>query len=494
MRKLEQIPAAVQEPRLVSEQTPALAPEAVPAPAPVVPSVAACEASVAQPPMPRIRPTMPATTPHSRMRPAGTTGSASSSARAVGGLAAAFIGEQGREDDEMGRVSALEEAGAARVEALTAELRQVHLEQEQQRQEQGRLRALAGSPSRAGSSAALRAGNARIAEECEELRMQLALVRDESLRLESACPALEDAAESERYECARLHRELNVERGCAERAEHEAAAMHCEVEEAERRAEDLRSQLGLAEKRNAELEEECAEAASESRRARSSVATARQRLESRTSQLVMLRGVVREHARKLGESVSMLEESLLEVPSPSGSLGIDGVAVADAEMGDGAAAAGEFASAPRLCHGPGADVPTAALGVASTGRAGLAVEGEAWLQPPCGCPPGGAEAVVEPAAEEDGAEEKVPPAAVHPASSADDGTPTQDADIAAGVAIGASAGAAAGMSAHSGSSGTEPVEREQPPGPLAKRRRLPATSKALQPGITVHESGRDGLP
>lgn len=232
-------------------------------------------------------------------------------------FARALLYEQQREDELLAQLQARGEEEAACVEALSLTLSAVRQEQSEERAERERCRLeapRAGAGADAGAGAGLARGNSRLAEECEQLRERLTQVREESTELEHACPSAEEAAVQERLECSHLRTELEAEQRCVERSELEASALQSEVEEATSLEHAFCSEVAQAVARNALLEEEHAEVASESRRAWSSAQVARQRLDSHNSSLASLRGVVKDHTQRVRERLSKLEHALFQVP------------------------------------------------------------------------------------------------------------------------------------------------------------------------------------
>lgn len=234
-------------------------------------------------------------------------------------FARALLEERQQDDELLAQLRARSEEEAACAEALAVTLRTVQLEQrEQQEQRQAERQALeqfcaeSEVPAQA-STAALASCNARLSEECEELRSRLVQMRDETAGIERACPNAEEGAVQERWACGRLQAELLAEQQCVERSELEASGLQAQVEKATGREQQLRAEVALAAARNAQLEEECAAAAAESRRAWTSAQVARQRLDSHSSSLTSLRGVVQDHARRVRERLSVLEQVLFQV-------------------------------------------------------------------------------------------------------------------------------------------------------------------------------------
>eukprot|EP00927_Polykrikos_kofoidii_P061799 TRINITY_DN56626_c0_g1_i1.p1 TRINITY_DN56626_c0_g1~~TRINITY_DN56626_c0_g1_i1.p1 ORF type:complete len:540 (-),score=83.76 TRINITY_DN56626_c0_g1_i1:33-1481(-) len=158
-------------------------------------------------------------------------------------------------------------------------------------------------------------GNAQMARECMELKAQAAALREEGVELERRCQASHEAAARERHECAQLQTELDVERKNTEQAELQASELQRTVDESQARAGNVRQEVALAVAKNAFLEEQCAEATAEICRTRSSTAAARKRLEDLGAQMAILRGVVREHARRVGQRLTDLEKSMDEMPT-----------------------------------------------------------------------------------------------------------------------------------------------------------------------------------
>lgn len=226
-------------------------------------------------------------------------------------LASALAASRHSNLNEQTWLQARHEEEAAKVEVLSMELRAIRLEHEEV-QEQHAVHSEAHA--RAGSTFALAEGNVRMSAECEELRQQLAQVQRESLMLKRACPAAEEEVVLERRKCAQLRLELEHEYARAERTEEEAAILQLEADETTSRTVQLRSEVETATMQNASLEQECAEAAEHALRASESVIQARQRLENRSQAFAALRHAVRDHARKVTERLSVLEQSLVDIP------------------------------------------------------------------------------------------------------------------------------------------------------------------------------------
>mmetsp|Transcript_113556 Transcript_113556/g.220140 ORF Transcript_113556/g.220140 Transcript_113556/m.220140 type:complete len:621 (+) Transcript_113556:117-1979(+) len=353
--------------------------------------------------------------------------------------ASALIGAvhhvQQRDQDEVSRLRARREEETETVEKLSAELREARQRQEEQ-QERRRWDVIMHSDSE------LTAGNTRISTECELLSKHLARVREENSELQRSYPILEEAAAKHRRECSQLHVEVNAEKECAHRAELEAAALRLEFEEVTECALGFRSEMRLVTERNAGLEEQCAEASTASIRARTDLATARQRLEGRSAALSSLRMAVREHARWVGERLGMLEESLQEVQSQSSSPRTEAneaaVALSEAwveEQRHGEDSRRINCEAPTLAnHIDGIDevmlrIDTNGGRSRTKGRVGAAVKVD---------------------------------------SSLEEETPTQDADVAAGAPVCTMAAAVDVAAAWEGSPSSNGRE-----GPRVKRRRTP---------------------
>lgn len=232
-------------------------------------------------------------------------------APAIGGAFAGSLNrERQQEELELAWIRSRQEEEAARIAQLASELQELRMERdEQSRYGHGRPML---------ERRALSEGNVRMAEDCEELQARLVQLREEAVHIESAYPAAEESAARELRECTCLRAELDTERACAEQVEAEAAELKAKAEASTGHIVSLREEVALAEARNAFLEEECAEAAGAVEEARITAQQTRSRLEGRSEALSSLRQAVRDHARKVGDRISLLEESLMEVPSPSG--------------------------------------------------------------------------------------------------------------------------------------------------------------------------------
>lgn len=214
---------------------------------------------------------------------------------------------------------------------------------------------------RSGSSDALARENARRAQDCEELRESLRRLAAEQGPLERAQLAAAEAAKHDRRECVRLRAELEEEQRCAERAARETALLRSEVDEASSRTLELESEVRREEEFNASLEEQAAAACSEWNRTKSSVVTARRRLEERGAQLTALRGAMQKYHKKVSDRLSALERSIQQMPAASQGDGLGASAGSEAVAGNLAAsdasalelgAAGGGLSGPPGHHAP----------------------------------------------------------------------------------------------------------------------------------------------
>lgn len=199
---------------------------------------------------------------------------------------------------------------SACVEALARRLQEIRQDHGEQR---AQLDIGADAIARANSAAALVRSNARVAEECEELRARMAKQREASSELELACPEAEGAVAQKRLRCSQLREELQSEQDCVRQGEQEASALRLEVEELTTRERALRSELVESAARNASLEQACAEAEAESERARVATQAVRRRLGASTSSGATLRGAVRNHTESLRSRLLELEQALLQV-------------------------------------------------------------------------------------------------------------------------------------------------------------------------------------
>jgi len=237
--------------------------------------------------------------------------------------------------------------------------------------------------------------------------------------------------------------EVNAEKECARRAEAEAAALRLKVEEEVECALGFRSEMRLATERNAGLEEQCAEASAASSRARTDLASTRQRLDSRKAALSSLRIAVSEHARKVGERLAMLEESLQEVQSQPDSPRTE-TTVAAAALSEAWVEGERHGEDPRRMN---CEAPTIANHVDGMEEVMLRADHNGGRCRPKGR--AGAAVKVDSSLEEET-------------------TPTQDADVAAGAPLSALAAVVDVAAAWEGSPGSNGRE-----GPRVKRRRTP---------------------
>lgn len=216
------------------------------------------------------------------------------------------LAEEGRRSQQeaaslQGRLS----DARARAAELSAELRQ-----EQARREMPSLQ-------ESEISSEAQACSRRLASECSELRDRLAKKHEDSARLEQELlPAAEKVVAEERQRSLRVREELSSARACMDRAEVQAQELRTNWLEAEAQAQScsVQRELESAEARNAVLEEQCAETWVEIERAKASVSSSRAKLDTRANLLTTLKGAVKDHAQRLTERISTLDQALLDVP------------------------------------------------------------------------------------------------------------------------------------------------------------------------------------
>lgn len=318
-----------------------------------------------------------------------------------GALASALLRTQRREREEAERLRGRCEEEGARVQGLATRLRSLRSESLGHQ----------AAPSDQADIASVADANRRMEGECAELRARLGSLREENARKTFACPALEEEAQKERMHCAQLHAELDDERTCAERAEAEAKVLRSEAEAATDQAICIREELARATARNACLAEECAEASADAERARSSAAAARRSIEGRSAALTVLRGAVREHARRVSERLVQLEGSLQEVLTPPGGGSSQSCGGCSNSPGAAAgAAAGGAGRAKADAGGGGAEEDAGGESPSSTQSAKAARRS---LAGDCRVPNGG-DAAVAPALHEDNGADAEDPMMVYP--------------------------------------------------------------------------------
>jgi len=293
-----------------------------------------------------------------------TAGSAAGPAKADGGvphtsLMSALAADRIAAQDELRITEQRCEAEAARVALLQSEVAEARSELERERSR----------PFGRGHGQS----SMKLTGECHELRERLARLREEGAQIDSARPAAEKAAARERQECAQIRAEIDAEKGCAERAELEASRLKSEAEEATAHVQSLRASLQLAARRNADLEESVAEAASEALSAQRASAAARQRLESRSAALSQLKGTVREHARQVAERLALLDKSIAELAPQSQDGASEALRAAGGELSPTAPVPRRSQSA----HDPALSSPEGAGGSATKRRRRASLEEEA---------------------------------------------------------------------------------------------------------------------
>merc|ERR1712060_19404 len=203
-------------------------------------------------------------------------------------------------------------------------------------------------------------------------------------------------------------------------------------------------EMERAEERNASLEKQCDEAHAERSAARQAANLARDRLQERHASLKTLKTSLRDHSRRLSEKLGVLDQELREMSSPENSFG-DALPPTEPEVPrsrlQNSDASRPVFSGPE--EGGGAPPHAAHTGALDSGCTDAQRIQHVATTSRC-ANKGGKEVKVE--------------------SSIEDGTPTQDADAAAGAAITSVGGHAEPSTDNS---------RVNNLSPSAKRRRLP---------------------